>query len=149
MLPARRKYLLTFQGERMKTQNINKRITTGFYSNAGMAYDKSRSLIVGAQETDNNPNSAELDTFIIQHLKDLQGSSIADSFLFEFECIPPSGDDDDTSIDDDNGYDWNLCGTDGSRKAMLKESTFVLILVLGDSSRLSSTLLQVISPNIY
>lgn len=106
MLPARRKYLLTFQGERKKS-------------------------------TTTTTTNDELDAFILQHLKDLMKTSTSDKFLFEFECVPPSGDTGDAGV-----YDWGLCGTDSSRRAVLKESTFVLIFAPNSVDLLSTTLLQ-------
>ena len=38
--------------------------------------------------------------------------------------------------------DWSLCGTDGSRRAVLRESTFALILAPSSSELVSTTLLQ-------
>lgn len=60
-------------------------------------------------------------------------TSTSDKFLFDFECVPPS---------DDNVNDWGLCGTDSSRRAVLKESTFVLIFAPNSAGLLSTTLLQ-------
>lgn len=61
----------------------------------------------------------------------------ADRFLLQFECEPPverrallpAG-------------DWALCGTDRSRRAVLRDSTFALILAPGDVSYASTALLQ-------
>lgn len=116
MLPGRRKYLLSFQGE-MKALN------------------KPSSIDFGTESS--TKEIMELNKFIINHLKELEKSSYADKFLFEFECIPPS---------DDNfqagPQDWGLCGTDSSRRTVLKDSTFVLIFAPSVSSLISTTLLQ-------
>ncbi|KAL3281906.1 hypothetical protein HHI36_005111 [Cryptolaemus montrouzieri] len=105
MIPARRKYLLSFQGE-MKSVN-------------------------------NEPiKRSELDAFILEHLRKLLQTGTSDKFLFEFEC---------SLANDDNGnmgaQDWALCGTDSSRKAILKESTFALIFA-PNSEFISTSLLQ-------
>lgn len=112
MLPARRKYLLTFQGERKPPKK-----STEF--------------------TEKTENVIELDNFIIEHMKDLMTTSTADRFLFEFECVPPS----DENVNA-GPQDWGLCGTDSSRRAVLKESTFVLIFAPNTPNLLSTTLLQ-------
>lgn len=105
MLPARRKYLLTFQGE-MKSNSIKPVERT------------------------------ELDIFVIEHLKRLLKTGTSDNFLFEFGCSLAN--DDNSNVGPE---DWALCGTDGSRKAILKESTFVLIFA-PSSELVTTSLLQ-------
>ncbi|XP_044750897.1 exostosin-3 [Coccinella septempunctata] len=105
MLPARRKYLLTFQGE--------------------MKSDSPTSV-----------ERSELDTFVIEHLKRLLNTGTSDKFLFEFGCSLANEDNSNVGPED-----WALCGTDGSRKMILKESTFVLIFAPG-SELISTSLLQ-------
>ncbi|CAH1954198.1 unnamed protein product [Acanthoscelides obtectus] len=109
MLPARRKYLLTFQGE-MKAKN-------SMLSNQSI--------------------SSNLDKFVIEYLGQLSNSQTQDKFLFEFECNPAS----DTS-NNIGPQDWALCGTDSSRKSILKESTYVLIFAPTQADLISTTLLQ-------
>lgn len=116
MLPARRKYLLSFQGEIKKI----KLFSTNSYSN----------------EDTNLAKDERLDKFIIEHLQQLEKTDTSDQFLFEFECVPAS----DNSIDV-GPQDWTLCGTDSSRRTILKESTFVLIFA-PDNTLVTSTLLQ-------
>lgn len=103
MLPARRKYLLTFQGE----------------------------LKLSSTDTSN-----PIDTFAIEHLKSLARTTTSDKFLFDFACKLAS---------DDNANagpnDWALCGTESSRKAILKDSTFVLIIA-PKRDMVSTSLLQ-------
>lgn len=113
MLPARRKYLMSFQGE--------------------MKVSKST---VHSLNVDKLGNS-ELDKFVIQHLLQLAKTETSDRFLFEFECVPAS----DNNINT-GSQDWTLCGTDSSRRAILKDSTFVLIFAPGHTDLLSTTLLQ-------
>nr|CAH7749198.1 unnamed protein product [Callosobruchus chinensis] len=109
MLPARRNYLLSFQGE-MKEKN-------GMLSNHNV--------------------SSDLDKFVIEYLQQLSKSQTQDKFLFEFECNPAS----DTS-NNIGPQDWALCGTDSSRKSILKESTYVLIFAPTQMDLISTTLLQ-------
>lgn len=104
MVPARRKYLLSFQGELRPA------------------------TVVQSQ-------SQPLDDFILDHLKDMSRSSTQDKFVLQFECVPA------TEVQEsDTLPDWTLCGSDSSRKQLLKDSTYVLILPpLGQ--RVSSTLM--------
>uniref|UniRef100_U5EV17 glucuronosyl-galactosyl-proteoglycan 4-alpha-N-acetylglucosaminyltransferase n=1 Tax=Corethrella appendiculata TaxID=1370023 RepID=U5EV17_9DIPT len=111
MLPARRKYLLSFQGE-MNAMN---------QSGNGNLLD---------QEIDT------IDDFIIEHLKEMSTGMTQDKFLLQFECIPATEQKSVSTI-----RDWSLCGTDNSRKAILKDSTFSLILISG-ANHVSSTLIQ-------
>lgn len=57
--------------------------------------------------------------------------------MFEFECVPASDDTMNTGP-----QDWALCGTDSSRRAVLKESTFVLVFAPSTIDFVSTTLLQ-------
>lgn len=113
MLPARRKYLLTFQGE-MKFVNESKEL-----------------------EVDSvNDEEETLNIFIVDHLKEMSNSKSQDKFLLQFECIPATEQKSTARI-----HDWLMCGTDSSRKSILKDSTFVLLFSPG-SREVSSTLLQ-------
>lgn len=107
MAPARRKYLLSFQGEVSIT---NKSLT--------------------------NSDEQQLDDFIIEHLKEISNGVHSDKFYLQFECIPAT---EQTNVA--VSKDWYLCGTDNSRKTILRESTFALILV-PDRIMVTSTLLQ-------
>ncbi|CAG9859519.1 unnamed protein product [Phyllotreta striolata] len=114
MLPARRHYLLTFQGEmkKPKTASYNPR-------------------------NDDSEDNTELNRFILHHLNELSKTTTSDKFFFEFECNPASDNNLNTVI-----QDWALCGTDSSRRALLKDSTFVLIFAPGQQDLISTTLLQ-------
>lgn len=116
MLPARRKYLLTFQGE-MKYQTVP--------SPAAPHFD------------DSEDSNAEMDRFVMEHLKRLVKTETSDMFLFEFECNPASD-----NIVNSGPQDWTLCGTDSSRRTLLKESTFVLVFAPGTQDLVSTTLLE-------
>ncbi|EDV37303.1 uncharacterized protein Dana_GF11490, isoform C [Drosophila ananassae] len=101
MVPARRKYLLTFQGELRPKQKA----------------------------------SVRLDDFIIEHLTDMANGATQDQFVLQFQCNPAT-----EQQEADSVPDWTLCGSDSSRKQLLKDSTFVLILP-PLNGRVSSTLM--------
>lgn len=111
MLPARRKYLLSFQGE-MSPLNM---------SSNGIPPDE---------------DTETLDNFIIEHLKEMSSGVTQDTFLLQFECVPATEQNSLIAI-----YDWSLCGTDNSRKNILKDSTFALILSPG-GKLVTTTLIQ-------
>ncbi|XP_044730794.1 exostosin-3 [Chrysoperla carnea] len=116
MLPARRKYLLSFQGESKPTEHVNQ-VTNQYFEEI--------------------EKTKHLDSFILEHLREMAVNSKSDKFNFQFECIPASEEKGTASIED-----WSLCGTDGMRRAILRESTFVLILAPSPSNYISTTLLQ-------
>lgn len=82
-------------------------------------------------------DGSNLDNFIIQHVKDMSNGETSDKFFIQFECIPASEEQKVNEV-----LDWSLCGTDSSRKAILKESTFALILAPSNTSFLSTALMQ-------
>ncbi|CAH2068640.1 unnamed protein product, partial [Iphiclides podalirius] len=102
--PARRKYLLSFQGSQSPTTSATR---------------------------DN-------DTSVIDSLQKMASAGPAsDVFLLQFECDPPVERRAILSIGD-----WALCGTDRSRRSVLRESTFALILAPGDGGYTTTALLQ-------
>jgi len=122
MLPARRKYLLSFQGE-MRTFKA----TTMTYQIDDADMDLERLAV------DNN----NIDAFIIQHLKDMSRGITLDKFFIQFECIPAS-----VENKPAESLDWSLCGTDSSRRLILKESTFALILAPSNATLLTTSSMQ-------
>lgn len=72
MLPARRKYLLSFQGEMRRERRDDS------------------TLVYGVDDSD---FGNELDRFIFRYLNDLAGSATADKFYFEFVCNPANDED--------------------------------------------------------
>lgn len=106
MIPARRKYLLSFQGE-----------------------------LTAANQTLPSDDQ-QIDEFITEHLKEISNGIHSDKFYLQFECIPAT-----EQMNVAANKDWYLCGTDNSRKTILRESTFALIFV-PDRIVISSTLLQ-------
>ena len=118
IVPARRKYLLSFQGE---LKSINSKTP---------AKNDTSSNRVSVDE------DANLDEFIVEHLREMSKGMTQDKFLLQFQCVPAT---------EQKSYaivrDWSLCGTDSSRKSVLKDSTFALLLAPGNHEA-SSTLLQ-------
>lgn len=108
MLPARRKFLLSFQGEMV-------------------AINRTSSV---------NSEEQAIDEFIIDHLKEISNGVHSDKFYLQFECNPAT---EQTNLAVNK--DWYLCGTDNSRRTILRDSTFALLLV-PDQTMVSSTLLQ-------
>ncbi|KAF5283760.1 hypothetical protein FQA39_LY17198 [Lamprigera yunnana] len=125
MLPARRKYLLSFQGE--IKQNMSRK-----FLNPTNPYG-----LDDSDFTTGDHYYYELDQFIIEHLKEMEKTSMSDKFYFEFECIPANDDNINIGL-----QDWALCGTDSSRKSFLKDSTFVLMFAPSTTEYISTTLLQ-------
>ncbi|XP_034141384.1 exostosin-3 isoform X3 [Drosophila guanche] len=103
MVPARRKYLISFQGE-MRPR------------------------------TDSQASNP-LDDFILEHLTDMSKGPTQDQFELQFQCVPAT-----EQQEADSVSDWTLCGSDSSRKHLLKDSTFALILP-PLSGRVASTLM--------
>lgn len=122
MLPARRKYLLSFQGESKPIQASPHRTNQYFGDDENDFFDI---------ETTKN-----LDSFILEHLREMASGSTNDKFYFQFECVPASEEKGTALIED-----WSLCGTDSLRKQILRESTFALILA-PSPSYISTTILQ-------
>lgn len=110
MLPARRRYLLSFQGEAKGD--------------------------IESQPKPKDTHETTLNNFIIDHLKEIANSVGQDKFLIQFECVPATEQKDTNAV-----QDWTFCGTDSSRKSILKESTFALIIA-PSSRQVSSTLIQ-------
>lgn len=123
MLPARRKYLLSFQGEVKQSS-----YSTTLMNRMNDAETDMERLVVD----ENN-----LDAFITQHLKDMSMGITLDKFFIQFECIPASDERKSAEV-----IDWSLCGTDSSRKSILKESTFALILAPSNTSFITTTSMQ-------
>lgn len=103
MLPARRRLLLSFQGDYLPPVN-------GVLS------------------------SSDIDAFIVDHLQSMAVGHTTDRFLFHFECnLAVLGPEISSRRSSPNPKkmafgDWVLCGTESSRAAILRESTFVLII---------------------
>lgn len=109
MLPARRNYLMSFQGEMLPSGN------------------KTRA---------DDSSDRTLDDFIIDYLKEISSTEHSDKFFFQFECIPAT-----EQSHLPGAKDWFLCGTDNSRRAVLRDSTFSLILT-PEKTMITTTLMQ-------
>ncbi|XP_026484929.2 exostosin-3 [Vanessa tameamea] len=105
LAPARRKYILSFQGSQTPAP-------------PGMDKDDDKNLIESLQ-------------------KAVKSAPSSDVFFLQFECDPPIERRAVIPIGD-----WALCGTDRSRRSILRDSTFGLILAPADSNYASTALLQ-------
>lgn len=125
MVPARRKYLMSFQGEMKPTLRSNS-IPNDIPLDASKSYNQ------------NSDDDLAMDNFAIFYLKRMSKmSSHTGAFFFQFECIPATEQKTIAPI-----RDWSLCGTDSSRRNILRESTYVLIFAPGNQEYVTTTLLQ-------
>ncbi|CAG5101669.1 Similar to botv: Exostosin-3 (Drosophila melanogaster) [Cotesia congregata] len=125
MVPARRKYLLSFQGEIKTTKSLSSSGST------------SRPIDDAEIDLERVEDENNLDKFIVQHLNDMTTGVTMDKFFIQFECIPATDDSVRGKL-----LDWTLCGTESSRKEILKDSTFVLILAPSNSSFVTTSSIQ-------
>jgi len=102
MVPARRRLLLSFQGQ----------LASG--------------------------EMPELDKFVVAQLQQMLMSKTTDKFLLEFTCPPEYSA---SSTVQAAPSEWIPCGTDSSRTAVLRASTFSLILAPIDPHLASTPLL--------
>ncbi|XP_013787802.1 exostosin-3-like [Limulus polyphemus] len=130
--PARRKYLLSFQGEQ-KNQLINSHFkyvqhlqshNKSYYSNdltgiSPLQEDVDSSLVNSRRLMKVEYSSDSSDNQVINVLKQMISDTTNDKFWFEFSC--PKG-----TLDGEIS-EWLLCA-DQTREEMLKDSTFTLIL---------------------
>lgn len=125
MVPARRKYLLSFQGEIKTTKSLS------------LSGSTSRPIDDAEIDLERVEDENNLDNFIVQHLNDMTTGVTMDKFFIQFECIPATDDTVRGKL-----LDWTLCGTESSRKEILKDSTFVLILAPSNSSFVTTSSIQ-------
>jgi len=133
LVPARRKYLLTFVGEQSYTPDGSMsrkhrfdssvrgyKILDSFYGNASMHfYGKQMSY----------------DDTVVKVLKTMQAKYDSDAFYFEFICssgIKQPG----------VNSEWVQCGTEQQQKELFLMSTFRLIIAPMDTSLVSTEMLQ-------
>lgn len=110
MVPARRPYLLSFQGEIIYQEETRAWVTK---------------------------DQLSLDEYIREHLKEVSTGQTQDRFLLQFTCDPA------TEQKYDHLFrDWSLCGTDSSRKAVLRDSTFALIMAPAQEQLISTAFMQ-------
>lgn len=145
--PARRKFLLSFQGEYRTSKlmlnsrrlsrlsgvdsvndspNIGKKSPSrNSFDSSDNIYSKSRKLFGGTFDDDSptdEPLSSEslAEDTIIDILKKMQLSDLGDNFFFQFSCTGPSP----TGL----ASEWLLCGSAESRLDVLEQSTFTLLI---------------------
>nr|CAD7462930.1 unnamed protein product [Timema tahoe] len=146
MLPARRKYLLSFQGEFHQSANL----VTAYTKNLGEATENFNDSEDDFVNNDGRSTRQNIESFIVEHLQGLEFGSTSDQFLFHFDCSLPMGT---TSVGLDRRAgsvkvvagswgDWVLCGTESSRGSVLQDSTFALVIASANTSLLTTTVLQ-------
>ncbi|XP_063224162.1 exostosin-3 [Bacillus rossius redtenbacheri] len=138
MLPARRKHLLSFQGEFFRAQGSTSKVVE-----RTDAYDDT--------DADRGERSRPPDIhgFIVDHLTSMAYGETMDSFLFHFECsvsggrlLPRRGPTDWKAAGVQAAGDWALCGTESSRATVLRESTFALVMSAAGQEMVSTTAVQ-------
>jgi alpha-1,4-N-acetylglucosaminyltransferase EXTL3 len=107
MLPARRRVLLTFQGE---------------LQNGGLPKE-------------------ELDQFVVSHLQGLIRSMTSDRFILNFSCPRDSPIAAAAATAQGKFGEWLPCGTEASRAAVLRSSTYTLILAPSQTQQLATPLI--------
>jgi alpha-1,4-N-acetylglucosaminyltransferase EXTL3 len=129
LVPARRKYLLTFVGEK----------SFGKEQNSGnLSISEMNTIQLGSSVTGKHfepPAVTWYDDVIVEVLKKLQIKFASDSFSFEFICngekVPVAE------------SEWTLCGTAAQRMELLLQSTFSLLIAPADNTLLSTSVSQV------
>lgn len=111
-VPVKRKYLFTFQGERVES------LRTSLQEAPPQSFE---------EEMEGNP-PADYDDRIIGTLKAVQDSHL-DQVLVEFTCKNPR-----PSLK----TEWALCGEREDRLELLKVSTFALVIAPGDGQLVAS-----------
>ncbi len=152
-MPAKRKHLLSFQGEfkvlaDLVRQSViggdndqspddqilsNQRKLQGLVRDNPVFNGQSKSLganLLGSSVTE----LLNLEKTIVDTLKRMQSIYRDDGFHFEFSC-------DQERIFGVNG-EWSLCGPDSLRHQLLKDSTFSLILAPSNTSIVSTVQTQ-------
>lgn len=150
IVPARRKYLLMFSGEYIydKLEPLTFRKASSGYGhfnegavlhNSTYASRHSRHLLELKSEWSRSDTLKTLLYFentIVEVLKSMQTQVESDRFFFEFVC--PGGSEKLVGL---NG-EWAICGDEGRRTSLLRQSTFSLILAPTNYSVLSTLLTQ-------
>ncbi|KAG8199824.1 hypothetical protein JTE90_000912 [Oedothorax gibbosus] len=135
--PARRKFLLSFQGEFKKSKLVlnSRRLSSTKELAAGNDLYNSRKLSGSTFDVDfptDDPESSEslAEDAIVDVLKKMQLSDLGDNFFFQFSCTGPSP--------SGLASEWLLCGTSESRLTVLEQSTFSLLIGPLDHNLLST-----------
>lgn len=167
MLPARRRYLLSFQGEFHYSSNLettkeatlkNLAETIDNVDDADLNEHKDDYVAESKRRTGVSGTDDDVDRFIMEHLHGMAYGSTSDRFLFHFECslsvnLPNTGETfknlnahewlPSTRKIPDSWGEWALCGTESSRANVLKDSTFALVMAPTNISLVSTTVVQI------
>lgn len=163
IVPARRKYLLTFSGEyiydKSKPLTFQRKLSTSLNLGVEPSSPKGRNSgkeqyltsnasqtrhLLETEEQSQNEVVNESDTLktllyfenvVVEVLKSMQMQVESDGFSFEFICSEHE------KLVGVNG-EWALCGDDGYRTDLLKQSTFSLIITPTNYSLISTVLTQ-------
>ena len=142
--PARRKYLMSFEGEQQLLQVLKGTQSNTQLKAGGSAQPGSHNMVEPRLE--NHRGSAyprterehlvNLESVIVDTLKRMQADLQAgDSFRFSFACEKEK-------LSGVSG-EWELCGPDTDRHDILRQSTFVLIVAPMNYTVISTTHIQV------
>ncbi|XP_076059882.1 exostosin like glycosyltransferase 3 isoform X4 [Oratosquilla oratoria] len=112
IIPAKRKYLLSFQGE----------------------LPPLRPYIDSGQLPLDGTDGLRDEAMLVDELDKLQQTPTDDLFLLQFSCRGSGGYGDLS--------EWQICDTETTRTGLLKESTFTLILAPHNASQVSTVILQ-------
>jgi hypothetical protein len=167
MLPARRRFLLSFQGE---FQNLSYLVKTNEATVKSFAEtvdnvddsDMNEHRAVYTSESKRKDGASEfqndVDRFIMEHLHRMAYGSTSDRFLFHFECSmavsSPNTEETAKKLNSGNWLpimrkvsdvwgEWALCGTESSRTSVLRDSTFALVMAPTNASLVSTTIVQI------
>jgi len=133
LVPARRKYLLTFVGEQryMTDSSLSRKHQ---FESSLQAYKILNSLY-GNASVHLYGKQISYDDTIIKVLKAMQAKYELDAFYFEFICS--------TNVKQHGANsEWVQCGTEQQQKELFQMSTFRLIIAPADSVFFSTEMLQ-------
>ncbi|CAL1293424.1 unnamed protein product [Larinioides sclopetarius] len=111
--PARRKFMLSFQGEYRTSVLLLK---SGTRKLSATFDDNSE----GTESAASKKPSEEVEDIIVNTLKEMQMSNLGDNFFFQFSCAGSTF----PGLDSE----WLLCGSPEMRVPILQESTFALVI---------------------
>ena len=128
VVPARKKYLMSHQGELqlpsfLAQKSKNKVTKSGTRSGSANSHHREIEQLIA------------LDNAVVETVKTMESQFPGDNFHCEFMC----------DVEKISGYngEWSLCGPDSARQDLLKLSTFTLIIAPTNYSIVSTTLTQV------
>jgi len=134
LVPAHRKYLLTFVGEQTSVSDSSQ--SRKYWPESSLHSRKTSNSSHGNASLHFSGKQLSYDDNIIQVLKTMQAKYESDNFYFDFICsfgvkrqVGVSG-------------EWVQCGTEQQQKELFLTSTFRLIIAPADSSLVSTEMLQ-------